>query len=207
MHPNPIYHSGDHAKDIAFARDRAFGALVLNGDPTPMIGHVPFLLSADGSDADLHLVRSNPIARALKTPQPAVIAVNGPDGYISPDWYGIDDQVPTWNYVAVHLTGQLEQLPQDALLSLLDHQSDAFESRLLPKPAWKTDKMPDEAMARLMRMIVPCRLHITDIAATWKLAQNKPDAARHGAATGTQTAGFGQETGQLAGLMRTPPKL
>ncbi|MEC3862843.1 FMN-binding negative transcriptional regulator [Mesobacterium sp. TK19101] len=207
MHPNPIYHSQDTATDIAFARDRAFGTLVLNGDLVPMVSHVPFLLAGDGSHADLHLVRSNPIARALNAPQPAMIAVNGPDGYISPDWYGIDHQVPTWNYVAVHLTGRLELLPQNALLPLLDRQSEAFESRLLPKPVWKTDKMPDAVMDRLMRMIVPCRLHIADIAATWKLAQNKPDAARLGAATGTQAAGFGLETGQLARIMRTPPEL
>ena len=109
MHPNPIYHDADRAQNLDFARTRAFGVLAVSTAEAPLISHVPFLLSEDGTSADLHLVRSNPITRVLKTPQAARLAVSGPDGYVSPDWYGLADQVPTWNYVAVHLTGSLEQ--------------------------------------------------------------------------------------------------
>jgi len=54
-----------------------------------------------------HLVRSNPIAQCLRAGErKAVLAVSGPDAYVSPDWYArMPDQVPTWNYVAVHLRG------------------------------------------------------------------------------------------------------
>ncbi|PRY80668.1 putative FMN-binding protein [Marivita geojedonensis] len=68
MHPNPTFHSHDHAKDIAFVRARGFGTLVMNGDPVPMVAHVPVLLSEDGREVLIHLVRSNPIARSLKAP-------------------------------------------------------------------------------------------------------------------------------------------
>ncbi len=50
MHPNPSFHSSDHAKDIAFVRERGFGSLVMNGNPVPMVAHVPVLLAEDGSD-------------------------------------------------------------------------------------------------------------------------------------------------------------
>ena len=82
MHPNPIFRQADAARNLAFARARAFGILSVNGAEGPLLAHVPFLLNADGTAADLHLVRSNPVARALATPQPAVIAVSGPDGYV-----------------------------------------------------------------------------------------------------------------------------
>lgn len=118
----------------------------------PFLSHVPFLLSGDGSEARLHLVRSTPITRALLTaPRAARIAVSGPDGYISPDWYGLADQVPTWNYVAVHLTARLT-------------------------------------------------IEATD--GTWKLGQNKPEAARPGAADGLEESGIGSRTDALGGLMR-----
>ncbi len=133
MHPNPIYHDADTAKNIAFARERGFGVLVANAEAGPLMSHVPFLLNDAGDIADLHLVRSNPIARALAEPVKVKLAVVGGDTYISPDWYGVDDQVPTWNYVAVHLTGVLELRPADELLDLLDRQSAAYEGRLLPK--------------------------------------------------------------------------
>ena len=202
MHPNPIYHDADTAKNIAYARERGFGVLVANAEAGPLMSHVPFLLNDAGDIADLHLVRSNPIARALAEPVKVKLAVVGGDTYISPDWYGVDDQVPTWNYVAVHLTGVLELRPADELLDLLDRQSAAYEGRLLPKKPWTTGKMQDETMAKLMRMIVPCRMTITGVDGTWKLSQNKTDEVRLAAAEGVAAHGFGSETVLIAEMMR-----
>jgi transcriptional regulator len=202
MHPNPVYHDADTARNISFARERGFGVLAAMGVETPMMSHVPFLLSEDGAVAELHLVRSNPIARALKVPLQVKIAVSGPDSYISPDWYGVLDQVPTWNYVAVHLTGVLELRPQEELRDLLDRQSAMYEDKLLPKAPWKTAKMTPEVMEKMMRMIVPCRMQVTDIDGTWKFSQNKPDDVRIAAADQAAGYGFGSETDVLAALMR-----
>ena len=206
MHPNPTFHSRDHSKDIAFVRDRAFGTLLVNGDPVPMVAHVPVLLSEDGREVLIHLVRSNPIARALKTPLPSRIAVSGPDAYISPDWYGVADQVPTWNYVAVQITGVLELLPHEQMREVLDTQTAHFETRLADKVPWTTGKMTPEVLDKMMRMIVPCRMVVEDIAATWKLGQNKDDAVRQRAAAQVPD-GMGTELEALAALMADPPVL
>jgi transcriptional regulator len=188
---------------LAFLRARAFGVLAVNAEGGPLLSHVPFLLSEDATSADLHLVRSNPIARLDDVP--AVIAVSGPDGYVSPDWYGIYDQVPTWNYVAVHIRGRLGRLPDGAMRDMLDRQSAAYETRLLSKRPWTADKMSAGALDRLMRSILPFRLRVERIDATWKLNQNKPESARLAAAAAIAGAGVGQETGALGRLMRDPP--
>jgi transcriptional regulator len=179
MHPNPAFRKTPLAQNLAFARDRGFGVLSVNGGDGPVMAHVPFLLSDDGTDADLHLARSNGII-AAGLPARAVLAVVGPDAYVSPDWYGMADQVPTWNYIAVHLRGELIPLPAEALEPHLNALADSFEARLLPKPIWKTAKMSDGVMARMMRMILPFRLRITTVDGTWKLGQNKPPEARAG---------------------------
>ncbi len=202
MHPNPIFHDATAQRNLAFARERAFGVLAVNGPEGPLQSHVPFLLSDDGKMIDLHLVRSNPIARMLKEPRPARIAVSGPDSYVSPDWYLVDDQVPTWNYVAVHLTGTLEARPQDELHAMLDRQSAHFEDQLQPKTPWTTDKMTPDVMQRMMRQIVPCRMQVHEVDGTWKLSQNKPDEVRMRAADGVEAYGLGQELRVLAALMR-----
>lgn len=202
MHPNPVYHDADIDQNLVYARERGFGVLALNGGGSPMLSHVPFLLSGDGQVAELHLLRSNPIARALNASLEATIAVSGPDSYISPDWYGVPDQVPTWNYVAVHLTGILELRPQEELHDLLDRQSAVYEARLLPKVPWKTAKMSEGVMDKMMRMIVPCRMQITGVDGTWKLGQNKPDAVRLAAADHAARAGFGAQADILGALMR-----
>ncbi len=202
MHPNPTFRAETHARNLGYARDRGFGALSINADPAPLIAHVPFVLDKDGRTADLHLVRSNPISRAVTGPMPAVIAVTGPDGYISPDWYDVADQVPTWNYVAVHLRGTLMPLEAEALRGALDRLSAHFEAQLLPKTPWSADKMDPDALDRMLRMIRPFRFDVTDIDGTWKLGQNKEDGVRLAAAGHLTSAPVGQETALLAALMR-----
>ena len=201
MHPNPVFHTHSDQANLAFARQRAFGILAVNGADGPLMSHVPFLLDDDGENLWLHLVRSNPIVRALGTPQAAKIAVSGPDSYVSPDWYGVADQVPTWNYIAVHLSGLLELRPVQELHDLLDRQSRLFEERLAPKAAWTSEKMSEGVMERMMRAIVPCRMKITGLDGTWKLNQNKPDDVRHRAATHIETEGLGSDLAALTRLM------
>jgi transcriptional regulator len=135
-----------------------------------------------------HASRSNAII-AGGLPARAVLAVLDDDSYVSPDWYEMADQVPTWNYIAVHLRGELVPLPPAALEPHLNALSDNFESRLLPKPVWRTSKMSEGVMERMVRMILPFRLNITAVAGTWKLGQNKPTAARQGVIAALEARG------------------
>jgi len=201
MHPNPAFRQEPHQLHLALARTRGFGMLCLNGDPAPMLSHVPFHLGADGTEAELHLVRSNPIARAVTAPTPAVIAVMGPDGYISPDWYGDPAQVPTWNYVAVHLRGLLHPGDPADMRAHLDRVSAQFEARLAPKRPWTTAKMPAQVLERMMRQILPFRFEVQEIEGTWKLNQNKTDAAREAAAEMVRHSPIGHEVAMLSALM------
>ena len=201
MHPNPAFRNTPAEQNLAFARERGFGILSANGTDGPVLAHVPFLLSQDGTFADLHLARSNGLVRATGA---AVLAVSGPDAFISPDWYGLPDQVPTWNYVAVHLRGELRALPPEALEPHLNEISDRFEAGLLPKPIWKTSKMGEGVMERMMRMILPFRLIIHSVDGTWKLNQNKPTAARRGAIVALTA--LGGMSADLAQLMAAVPE-
>ncbi|MGB3279065.1 MAG: FMN-binding negative transcriptional regulator, partial [Pseudorhodobacter sp.] len=124
--------------------------------------------------------------------------------YVSPDWYGAEDQVPTWNYVAVHLRGRMEALPSEALRPHLERLSAHMEAQLAPKPIWTMDKMTDDAIARMMRMILPFRMVIETVDSTIKLNQNKTEAQRAGAAKGIAAAPVGMEAAQIARMMGAP---
>ena len=199
MHPNPAFRKTAADRNLAFARARGFGVLSVNGPEGPLMAHVPFLLSDDGTMADLHLARSNAVI-AAGLPAQAILAVIGPDAYISPDWYGVEDQVPTWNYIAVHLRGTLVQLPDEAMDGHVNALSDRFEARLAPKPVWKSTKMGDGVMDRMKRMILPFRLNITTVDGTWKLNQNKTPAARAGVIVALDAQGGAQA--EIARAMR-----
>lgn len=201
MHPNPAFRTTAAEMNIAFARNRGFGMLTLNGDDGPLAAHVPFLLTEDGTALDLHLARSNPIARAT-LPAKALIAISGPDAYISPDWYGLPDQVPTWNYVAVHLRGTLHPMPPETLRDHAEALSARFEADLLPKTPWLSTKMTEGVMDRMMRMIVPFRLQIDRVDGTWKLNQNKEPQVRLAAATALAARPSVSAAQALSELMR-----
>ncbi|MGV6810709.1 MAG: FMN-binding negative transcriptional regulator [Brevirhabdus sp.] len=204
MHMNPAFRKTPDQVNLDFARERGFGTLALSATDGPLLSHVPFRLTDDNAYAEFHLMRSNPILRALDSPHPGVIAVSGPDSYISPDWYGDPQQVPTWNYVAVHLRGTAEILPPEDLGPLLDRLSTDFETRLAPKPPWTRAKMDPDGLAKMMRMIVPCRMSVAKVDGTWKLNQNKSDALRLAAADHVEGYGIGQEVGLISALMRDP---
>ncbi len=201
MHPNPVFRSSDRATALATAAERGFGVLTINGPGGILASHVPFVI--DSATLSFHIPRSNPIGRALRDgPAEALMIVSGPDAYVSPDWYGAADQVPTWNYVAVHIRGALSLAPQDALRGHLDRLSAVNEERLRPKTPWTMAKNQPETLDKLMRALLPLHMQIRDIDATWKLNQNKDDAARCGAADWDEAAGHGRRPYTLAAWMR-----
>ena len=72
MHPNPSFRKESEERNIEFAKERAFGTLAINSTDGPLLSHVPFLMDDDNKSIELHLVRSNPILRALTEPQAGV---------------------------------------------------------------------------------------------------------------------------------------
>lgn len=207
MHPNPVFRQEPESRAVAFAAERGFGVLSVAGPDGVLAAHVPFVMEEGPSDRRLaaHLVRSNPLARQLRAgPAEALMIVSGPDAYVSPDWYGEAEMVPTWNYVAVHLRGRLALLPADRLRPHLERLSARFEERLRPKTPWTLDKMHEGSIAAKLRQIVPVELTVTGIASTFKLNQNRSAGARAGAAEALARGGTpGLETVALAALMRS----
>jgi len=129
MHPNRAFAWTDEAAMLAFIVDIAFCTVAAEG---PLVVHAPVVV--DPPDRlRFHVSRAN--RGADLDGKRAIVSCLGPDAYISPDWYGVPDQVPTWNYLAVEAEGVLRRLDEAALATLLDDLSTAHEARLAPKPA------------------------------------------------------------------------
>ncbi|HEV7233580.1 MAG TPA: FMN-binding negative transcriptional regulator, partial [Sphingorhabdus sp.] len=148
MHPHPAFRSKERDGLRAFAADVGFGMLFAATPDGPRVAHVPFVF-LDEERIGFHIARGNSIVKHLAGAE-ALFVVNGPDGYISPDWYGIDDQVPTWNYVALELQGAVRQMSEQELVAQVDALSDEQEARLLPKPVWTREKMSDGYFDKLL---------------------------------------------------------
>jgi transcriptional regulator len=104
--------------------------------------------------------------------------VNGPDAYVSPDWYDGPNQVPTWNYISIEMEGPVRAMDQDGLIALLDDLGAVNEARLAPKAPWTRDKMDNDIFHKMLGGITGFEMEVMAWRPTLKLSQNKTEAER-----------------------------
>jgi len=194
----------DRAASLAFAEARGFGMVCAFDGKKPVATLLPFYLTYADDDtprALFHVARGNPLVKLADGVSSWLLAVNGADAYVSADWYVSPDQVPTWLYQSVHLTGPVRTLSDDELAAQIDALSAKFESWLLPKPPWTAAKTTAARLEMLKKAIVGFAMTVEDVEGSFKLNQHKSDvdyAAIAQALAGQSDAG----SQQIAGLMR-----
>jgi transcriptional regulator len=169
----------DRAASLAFAQARGFGLVCAWDGARPIASSLPFYLTFadDGTPrAAFHVARHNPLAKLADGTTSWLLAVTGADAYVSPDWYVSPDQVPTWLYQVVHLTGTVRPLSDDELAVQIDTLSAKFEDWLLPKKPWTSSKMTAGRLDSLKKAIVGLVMTIEEIEGSFKLNQHKSDA-------------------------------
>jgi transcriptional regulator len=187
MHPNRTFHWTDREAMLAFVQEVSFAHLFVQSGERPLVVHVPVVVTAAGN-LRFHLSRANSPAACLAG-SAALASLAGPDAYVSPDWYGTEDQVPTWNYVTVEASGPVRALDDVELVALLDDLSAVHEARLAPKRPWTRAKMRTGLFEGLLKSIVGFEMEVEDLRGTRKLGQNKKADEIEGAAAGLAATG------------------
>jgi transcriptional regulator len=194
----------DRAASLAFAEARGFGTVCAWDGNRPIASSLPFYLgyADDGTpQAAFHVARHNPLVNLADGTSSWLMAVNGVDAYISPDWYASPDQVPTWLYQAVHLTGPVRKQSDSELGPHLDALSAKFESRLAPKPPWMSSKMTAGRLEAMKKAIVGLVMTVEEVEGSFKLNQHKSDVDYAGVA-GALALQADTSAQQIARLMR-----
>lgn len=138
--------------------------------------HYAVLLDDDRDDLTIvgHVGKPDDAILGLGETELLVIA-QGPHGYISPGWYPPGPNVPTWNFISVHLSGVPEVLTPEENLRVLERLVARFESELpQPRLMWQPPN-DEEFVRRLERGTVGFRLTPTKVVAKRKLSQNKSE--------------------------------
>lgn len=199
----PLFFKQDRAVSLKFAEQRGFGTMCAFDGHKPVASPLPFYLTyaADGTpQAAFHLARHNPLVKLAGGDASWLLAVNGPDAYVSPDWYVSPDQVPTWLYQSVHLSGPVRLLSDEELSVQVDTLSDKFESRLLPKKPWTSGKMTAGRLEAMKKGIVGLVMMVEEVEGSFKLNQHKSDADY--AAISDALGGGDADARQISQLMR-----
>ena len=166
------------AVSLAFAKARGFGLVIACEGGRPVASPLPFrLIEADGQvpKLEFHVARANPLGAIAEKGGTWLVAVQGHDAYVSPDWYASADQVPTWLYEAVHLSGPVRVVPAAHTRGHTERLSGTFEPWLAPKPEWKLDKVSDKRREMLLKGIIAVEMTIETIEGNFKLNQHKSD--------------------------------
>src|ERR1700726_4788978 len=177
MYTPPMF-KPDRGASLGFAQARGFGTVCAWNGNMPIASSLPFVLTSAGDGTPLaafHVARGNPLAGLADATASWLLAVNGADAYVSPHWYASPDQVPTWLYQAVHLSGPVRVMTGQQLAAHLDALSARVESWLAPKPPWTTAELTAGRREAMMQAIVGLVMTVEEIEGSFKLNQHKSD--------------------------------
>jgi len=182
---------------LSIITDEGFAVLVDVSNAQGNATHLPLMLETREDGAHRlygHFAKGNPQAQIVAIGARALAVFSGPHGYVSPTWYEHPNtNVPTWNYVAVHVYGRLKPLSADAAEHSMKVLCDRYEQM------WTMDVLPAKSREKMLRHgIVPFVMEIDAIHGKAKLNQNKSEADRKNVVSQLEKSG----ANALAGYMK-----
>lgn len=168
------YRNEDLDQIREFLINNAFGILICSGSGSPMATHLPLEYEAGGNGMGLlhgHFARANPQWKHMEEGEEVLCIFNGPHSYVSSSWYK-EEEVPTWNYMAVHLRGRYRKQSEEELWASLHRLVDKYE-RDSAQPISLHELSP--GTLRQVRGIVGFEISITSLEAAYKLSQGREE--------------------------------
>jgi transcriptional regulator len=157
----------------SFLEKNSFGILVSQVSGKLWATHIPLELEVNEVGKEVlvgHISRGNKQWKEFEKNEEVLAIFNGPHAYISSSWYD-HENVPTWNYIAVHVYGKIRIIEGEELLASLKRLVDKYEAR--SKYPISVEGMSKKFLDSELRGIVGFELIITDIQAAYKLSQNR----------------------------------
>lgn len=154
-----------------FIEKHGFALLFSQHKGEPYATHLPLELNKDEHALYGHFARTNEQWKDIENQQ-VLVVFQGPHCYISPTWYETTKAVPTWNYVTVHVYGQLEIIEDGKVIyDSLDDLVNKYEG---PDSPYNLAEIEPGFIDGMMKGIVAFKINITKIEGKAKLSQNHP---------------------------------
>lgn len=161
-----------------FLNKNSFGILVSQLDSKFLATHIPLELDKDENGKDIlvgHISKANPQWKNFTNGSQILAIFSGAHSYISSSWYD-HENVPTWNYIAVHIYGRIKIIEGEKLINALKKLVDKYEVNS-DKPV-AVEKMSEKFISKEIKGIVGFEIEINEIQSAYKLSQNR-DAHNH----------------------------
>ncbi|GED04064.1 FMN-binding negative transcriptional regulator [Bacillus atrophaeus] len=169
----PKYYKVTNVDDIwDFVQNNSFGTIVTTAQGKPIATHLPLQLMKEGDTYYItgHIAYGNPQWRTFETCEDVLVMFQGPHAYISSSWYE-KENVPTWNYQAVHVYGTASILNEKELKHDLTMLLQKYEKHRKNPVLW--DKLSPQLLESQLKGIVGFKIKVGEIQASYKLSQNR----------------------------------
>jgi len=191
-----LYRASRHAypesAGIELIQRLRFGTLVSIFENELQFSHIPIVPEVvDGRVVRIrgHFARDNPHWRALEVNPRATIVFNGPNAYVSAQWYTPGNPAaPTWNYAVVHVSGIVRLASSESVTSDIVDELVRINEAELPTQ-WPLESYSPQRRAALLPHIVGFELEVTSFEPKFKLSQTYADADKRAAAVGLKGRG------------------
>ena len=171
----PSHYRNENLDEVReFLKHNSFGILINQTNGRPWATHIPLELDTNAGGEDVlvgHISKANPQWKSFVDNEEVLTIFNGPHSYVSSSWYK-EEEVPTWNYIAVHVYGKIQILNDEAVLDSLHKLVDKYE-KASTNPI-SIHNLSHKTMKQI-KGIVGFQIIISDIQATYKLSQTRPE--------------------------------
>lgn len=159
---------------VQIMKSNPFALMITVDVHRPMATHIPLEIREDEGKiyATGHIAYGNKQKKTLDNNSDVLLIFQGQHAYISSSWYQCEE-VPTWDYLAVHAYGSARVITEDELISSLDTMLNHYESHPENGRTWET--FDPELLKSEMKGIVGFEIEITSIQAAAKMSQNRND--------------------------------
>lgn len=188
----------------ALIRSHPLGLLICTQEDSRITADaLPFVLTQGSGDLGVlqaHMPRQNPLWKALETASECLIVFQGPQAYISPNWYPSKQKhgkvVPTWNYVTVHARG----FPQ--VIDSADWVRQQIRALTTQQEAgnatpWQVEDAPASFTSSMVKALIGIEVELTDLQGKWKVSQNRPAEDRTGVHTALMSEGMDEMAAEV----------
>ncbi|MCH2158447.1 MAG: FMN-binding negative transcriptional regulator [Oleiphilaceae bacterium] len=185
MHTPKAFKIDNQDQMFALIAEHPLATLIVNTSEGLEANHLPLLLEKiDGQHTLIgHIAKANPLHKHIENGSDVLVTFQGPQAYISAGYYPskqVDGKVvPTWNYTAVHIKGEITfNHDKDELLSIVEKLTRSQEDQR--EQPWKVSDAPNGYIDTMLKAIVGLRITIDEIQGKWKVSQNHTLENRRG---------------------------
>lgn len=181
MYNLPYFKEKDAQLVMDFIHQHPF-AFIAGCDETskPVATQIPVFIEERAGKLFLtgHMMRNTDHHKAFVKNPHVLCVFTGPHTYVSATWYHNPHQASTWNYMSVHVKGEMSFLDEEGLINVLQKTSMHFENNNAASTT-VYENLSDEYRKPLLKAIVAFEIEVKEIDNVFKLSQNHNKETYH----------------------------